>query len=369
MPLIKIYDRSTPVKLYGDRTPQFSSYVPDIKVFISYSRNDNDMVAVLKGLFAQHSIHYWLDHERLKPGNPDWEASIRRGIATASAIILVASPDSQQSRYVRDELAIAEMYKLPVYPIWVRGEQWMDSVPLGWGRTQHIDARGSSLITGCIDLVGAITTDFGTHLNLSSTFVLDSQTTYHPPQGELTIKIVYYGIGLSGKAENLQWLYKTIDPKNIGNIISIETGTERSLYFDLLPLDLGFWNGFKVRAQLYMVPGQVIYQQTRISVLKGADGVVFVADSQASKLKENMESWAELIELLRRQNKSLAEFPIIIQWSKRELPDVLPIPILEQYLNPFHKPSFEADLSNGRGIMETLTKSIQMTLASVSKTL
>lgn len=179
---------------------------------------------------------------------------------------------------------------------------------------------------------------------------------------EISCKIVYYGIGLSGKTTNLHYIHKVVSPRDVGNMVSIDTETERTLYFDLLPLDLGQVHGFHLRFQLYTVPGQVLYQQTRISVLKGVDGVVFVADSQANKLKENMESWAELSEQLRRQNKNAVDFPVIMQWNKRDLPDVLPIPVLEQYLNAFRKPSFEAVAVNGRGVVESLRSVINSTL-------
>lgn len=179
---------------------------------------------------------------------------------------------------------------------------------------------------------------------------------------EINCKIVYYGIGLSGKTTNLHYVHKIVSPRDVGSMVSIDTETERTLYFDLLPLDMGQIHNFHIRFQLYTVPGQVLYQQTRISVLKGVDGVVFVADSQANKLKENMESWAELTEQLRRQNKNPAEFPLIMQWNKRDLPDILPVPILEQYLNPFHKPSLESVAVNGRGVVESLRMIINNTL-------
>ena len=124
---------------------------------------------------------------------------------------------------------------------------------------------------------------------------------------EINCKIVYYGIGLSGKTTNLHFLHKTVNPRDVGDMVSIDTETERTLYFDLLPLDLGMVHGFQIRFQLYTVPGQVLYQQTRISVLKGADCVVFVADSQASKLQENIESFNELNDQLRRMGKNPGE--------------------------------------------------------------
>jgi mutual gliding-motility protein MglA len=182
---------------------------------------------------------------------------------------------------------------------------------------------------------------------------------------EITCKIVYYGIGLSGKTTNLHYIHKVVNPRDVGNMVSIDTETERTLYFDLLPLDMGQVHGFHLKFQLYTVPGQVLYQQTRVSVLKGADGVIFVADSQASKLKENIESWTELVDQLRRQNRNPGDFPIIMQWNKRDLPDVLPVPILQQYLNPLRMPSFEAVAVNGHGVVEALRTMINGTLRTL----
>ncbi len=179
---------------------------------------------------------------------------------------------------------------------------------------------------------------------------------------EISCKVVYYGIGLSGKTTNLHYIHRTVNPNDVGEMVSIDTETERTLYFDLLPLELGLVHGFRVRFQLYTVPGQVLYQQTRLSVLRGADCVVFVADSQASKLQENIESFKELTEQLRRMGRGPGDFPLIMQWNKRDLPDILPVPVLEQYLNPFRGPSFEAVAVSGKGVVECLRYSINATL-------
>jgi mutual gliding-motility protein MglA len=184
---------------------------------------------------------------------------------------------------------------------------------------------------------------------------------------EITCKIVYYGIGLSGKTTNLHYIHKVVSPRDVGNMVSIDTETERTLYFDLLPLDMGTIHGFHLRFQLYTVPGQVLYAQTRVSVLRGADGVVFVADSQANKLRENVESWNELLEQLRRQSRPPTEFPLIIQWNKRDLPDALPVPLLEQYLNPLRVPTFEAVAVNGQGVVESLRTVINSTLRMMDR--
>jgi signal recognition particle receptor subunit beta len=184
---------------------------------------------------------------------------------------------------------------------------------------------------------------------------------------EINCKIVYYGIGLSGKTTNLHYIHRTVNPADVGEMVSIDTETERTLYFDLVPLELGRVHGFTIRFQLYTVPGQVLYQQTRISVLKGTDCVVFVADSQASKLQENIESFNELREQLRHMGKRPGEFPLVMQWNKRDLPDILPVPVLEQYLNPFHSPSFEAVAVNGGGVIESLRVAINSTLRQLDR--
>ena len=183
---------------------------------------------------------------------------------------------------------------------------------------------------------------------------------------EINCKVVYYGIGLCGKTTNLHYIYKAVRPQDVGKMVSIDTETERTLYFDLLPLDLGEVYGYKIRIHLYTVPGQVLYQQTRIAVLRNVDCVVFVADSQASKLRENMESWNELQEQLRRMGKEPATFPLVIQWNKRDLKeDILPVSLLEQYLNPYRVPSFESVAVTGQGVIETLKVSINATLKSL----
>ncbi len=184
---------------------------------------------------------------------------------------------------------------------------------------------------------------------------------------EINCKIVYYGIGLCGKTTNLHYIHQAVNPQDVGDMVSIDTETERTLYFDLLPLELGKVHGFQIRFQLYTVPGQILYQQTRISVLKGADCVIFVADSQASKLQENIECWNELQEQLRRMNKDIADFPLVMQWNKRDLPDVLPTSVLEKYLNPHRVPSFEGVAVSGNGVIESLRVGVNSTLQRLER--
>jgi signal recognition particle receptor subunit beta len=171
---------------------------------------------------------------------------------------------------------------------------------------------------------------------------------------EIHCKIVYYGIGYCGKTTNLQHVHRSIDPRARGDMLSIATETERTLFFDFLPLDLGTVHGFRTRFHLYTVPGQILYERTRLAVLNGADGIVFVVDSQAEKFEENIQSIAELEMNMRRIGKDLGRFPFVIQWNKRDMPNALPVPVLERYLNRRRVPSYEAIASAGKGVFATL---------------
>lgn len=171
---------------------------------------------------------------------------------------------------------------------------------------------------------------------------------------EIHCKIVYYGIGYCGKTTNLQYVFKSINPSARGELLSIATETERTLFFDFLPLDLGTVYGFRTRFHLYTVPGQILYERTRLAVLNGADGIVFVTDSQAEKFEENVQSINELEVNLRRLGKDLNSMPFVIQWNKRDMPSALPVQVLERYLNRRHVPSFEAVASDGKGVFASL---------------
>lgn len=171
---------------------------------------------------------------------------------------------------------------------------------------------------------------------------------------EIHCKIVYYGIGYCGKTTNLQYVHRSINPAARGEMLSIATETERTLFFDFLPLDLGTVHGFRTRFHLYTVPGQILYERTRLAVLNGADGIVFVVDSQAEKFEENVQSIAELEVNMRRIGKDLNNFPVIIQWNKRDLPNALPVPVLDRYLNRRRVPAFEGIASGGKGVFATL---------------
>jgi len=171
---------------------------------------------------------------------------------------------------------------------------------------------------------------------------------------EIHCKIVYYGIGYCGKTTNLQYVFRSIHPSVRGDLLSIATETERTLFFDFLPLDLGTVHGFRTRFHLYTVPGQILYERTRLAVLNGADGIVFVVDSQAEKFEENVQSISELEINMRRIGKDLGNFPFIIQWNKRDIPSALPVSVLERYLNRRRVPSFEAIAFEGKGVFATL---------------
>ena len=171
---------------------------------------------------------------------------------------------------------------------------------------------------------------------------------------EIQCKIVYYGIGYCGKTSNLQYIHAQAPGAVRGDLLSVATERERTLFFDFLPLDLGTVHGFRVRFHLYTVPGQVLYERTRVAVLNGVDGIVLVVDSAPEKLEENFQSVVELEANMRQMGRDLQEFPFVIQWNKRDLPSAAPIPVLERYLNRRHVPAFEASAVTGVGVFATL---------------
>jgi signal recognition particle receptor subunit beta len=184
---------------------------------------------------------------------------------------------------------------------------------------------------------------------------------------ELTAKIVYYGPGLCGKTTNLQHVYDTLPGEGRGKMLSLATQTDRTLFFDFLPIDLGTIRGMKTRVQLYTVPGQVFYDATRKLVLRGADAVVFVADSQAPALESNKESFQNLIANLKEQGTDLAKIPHVIQWNKRDTPNALPVATLDKEINLFGVPTFEACAMRGEGVKETLTGVARLVLKSLAE--
>ena len=171
---------------------------------------------------------------------------------------------------------------------------------------------------------------------------------------EINCKIVYYGPGLCGKTTNLQYIYEKTNPAAKGKMISLATETERTLFFDFLPLSLGEIRGFKTRFHLYTVPGQVFYDASRKLILKGVDGVIFVADSQIERLEANQESVDNLRTNLAEQGYALEKLPYVVQYNKRDLPNVVELPELRQLLNPTGVPDYEACARTGPGVFETL---------------
>ncbi len=178
---------------------------------------------------------------------------------------------------------------------------------------------------------------------------------------EMTAKIVYYGPGLCGKTTNLMVIFEKLDPKQKGKMLSLATKTDRTLFFDLLPVDIGKVGNFNLKIQLYTVPGQVFYNETRKLVLKGADSVVFVADSQPAMVDANRESFANLMENLEANHIDVSDTPIIIQYNKRDIPGVLPVDQLQKALNFESYPFMEASAVKGDGVMETFKLASKIT--------
>lgn len=171
---------------------------------------------------------------------------------------------------------------------------------------------------------------------------------------EINCKIVYYGPGLCGKTTNLQYIYNKTNPEAKGKMISLATETERTLFFDFLPLSLGEIRGFRTRFHLYTVPGQVFYDASRKLILKGVDGVVFVGDSQVERMEANIESLDNLRSNLAEQGYDLDKLPYVVQFNKRDLPNSAPMEELTEVLNPTNVPQFEAVATKGTGVFDTL---------------
>jgi signal recognition particle receptor subunit beta len=172
---------------------------------------------------------------------------------------------------------------------------------------------------------------------------------------EIDAKIVYYGPGLSGKTTNLQFIHQNLEPKQRGKMISLATNEDRTLFFDFLPIELENIRRFKMRFHLYTVPGQVYYKATRLAVLTGVDGVIFVADSQTEKMEENLHSLKELKENLQKYGKRIETIPLIIQYNKRDLPNILPAEELNKEINYLNTPYFASVATEGKGVFESLT--------------
>jgi signal recognition particle receptor subunit beta len=184
---------------------------------------------------------------------------------------------------------------------------------------------------------------------------------------EINCKLVYYGPGLCGKTTNLQFIYNKTRPESKGKMISLATETERTLFFDFLPLSLGEIRGFKTRFHLYTVPGQVFYDASRKLILKGVDGVCFVADSQLERMEANIESLDNLRFNLEEQGYDLDKLPYVIQYNKRDLPSAVPLDELRATLNTNNVPDFEASAVTGEGVFDTLRALAKQVLTELRK--
>ena len=184
---------------------------------------------------------------------------------------------------------------------------------------------------------------------------------------EVNCKVVFYGPGMSGKTTNLEIVHQKAPDENKGELTSISTDGDRTLFFDFMPLDLGNVAGMRTKFQLYTVPGQVYYNSTRKLVLQGVDGIIFVADSDPDKMDENVESYANLIENLAEYGKDIRELPHVIQYNKRDLPNALPVAEIDKIMNKFGVPTFEAVACTGEGVFPTLKTLAAMVLESIEK--
>ena len=184
---------------------------------------------------------------------------------------------------------------------------------------------------------------------------------------EINCKIVYYGPGLCGKTTNLQYIYAKTNPEAKGKMISLATETERTLFFDFLPLSLGEIRGFKTRFHLYTVPGQVFYDASRKLILKGVDGVCFVADSQIERMEANLESAENLRTNLGEQGYELERIPYVVQYNKRDLPNIASVGELHRLINPRNVPEFQAVAPTGVGVFDTLKAVAKLVLTELKK--
>ena len=184
---------------------------------------------------------------------------------------------------------------------------------------------------------------------------------------EINCKIVYYGPGLCGKTTNLQWIHAQANPEKRGKLVSLATETDRTLFFDFLPLDMGMIKGFRVRFHLYTVPGQVFYDASRKLILRGCDGVVFVADSQRPRLEANIESIANLATNLKENGYDIRTIPSVLQLNKRDMPTAAPVKELEELLRFHGEPMIEAVASHGLGVFESLKACARQILLELQK--
>ena len=184
---------------------------------------------------------------------------------------------------------------------------------------------------------------------------------------EINCKIVYYGPGLCGKTTNIQWIYEQANPEKKGKLVSLATETDRTLFFDFLPLDMGTVKGFKVRFHLYTVPGQVFYDASRKLILRGCDGIIFVADSQKARMEANIESIANLATNLKENGFDIRSIPYVLQLNKRDMPSAVPAAEVERLLRFRGEPMIEAVASQGTGVIETLKAAARQILMELQK--
>jgi signal recognition particle receptor subunit beta len=183
---------------------------------------------------------------------------------------------------------------------------------------------------------------------------------------EINCKVVYYGSGLGGKTTNLEYVYSRVNPDTKGKMISLATETERTLFFDFLPIDLGEIRGFRTRFHLYTVPGQVYYNASRRLILKGVDGLIFVADSQRSRLEANIEAMHNLYENMESYGYDVETIPFVMQYNKRDLPDIMSVEEMRSVLNPMGVADFEAVAIEGEGVFQTLSAVSKLVVKSLS---
>jgi len=184
---------------------------------------------------------------------------------------------------------------------------------------------------------------------------------------EINCKIVYYGPGLCGKTTNIQWIYEQANPEKRGKLVSLATETDRTLFFDFLPLDMGTIKGFKVRFHLYTVPGQVFYDASRKLILRGCDGIIFVADSQRARMEANIESIANLATNLRENGFDIRTIPYVLQFNKRDMPSAASLPELERLLRFRNEPMVEAVANQGIGVIDTLKAAARQILMELQR--
>ena len=184
---------------------------------------------------------------------------------------------------------------------------------------------------------------------------------------EINCKIVYYGPGLCGKTTNIQWIFEQANPEKRGKLVSLATETDRTLFFDFLPLDMGTVKGFKVRFHLYTVPGQVFYDASRKLILRGCDGVIFVADSQKQRMEANIESIANLATNLKENGFDIRTIPYVLQLNKRDMPTATGVAEMERLLRFRNEPMVEAVASQGTGVIETLKACARQILMDLQK--